>query len=72
MQSQVQRSHQSQTDVISSALQTMSFPKSDAEYEKDLKLAFTFESEILNDTQSSKCKILILNWNFFFSNEICG
>lgn len=54
MQSQVQRSHPSQTDVISSALQTMSFPKTDAEYEKDLKLAFTFESEILNDTQSSK------------------
>lgn len=54
MQSQVQRPHPSQTDVISSALQTMSFPKSDAEYEKDLKLAFTFESEMLNDTQSSK------------------
>lgn len=51
----MQRSHPSQTDVsLSSALQTMSFPKSDAEYEKDLKLAFTFESEILNDTQSSE------------------
>lgn len=58
MQSQVQRSHASQSDALSSALQTMSFPKSDAEYEKDLKLAFTFESEILNDTQSSKCERL--------------
>lgn len=58
MQSQVQRSHPSQSDV-SLSLQTMSFPKSDAEYEKDLKLAFTFESEILNDTQSSELNTLI-------------
>lgn len=36
MQSQLQRSHPSQTDVISSALQTVSFPETDAEYEKDL------------------------------------
>lgn len=55
MQSQVQRPHPSQTDVISAAMQTMSFPNTDAEYEKDLNLAFTFEPEILNDTQSSKC-----------------
>lgn len=32
----------------------MSFPKSDAEYEKDLKLAFTFESEMLSDDKNSK------------------
>lgn len=70
MQSQVQRSHPSQTDVISSALQTMSFPKTDAEYEKDLKLAFTFESEILNDTQSSKCQTIDSNLFFFCVNFI--
>lgn len=52
---QMQRGHPSQTDVISSALQTMSFPKTDvSEYEKEIKLTFNFESEILNDTQSSK------------------
>lgn len=59
LQSQVQRPHQSQADSISSALQTMSFPKTDAEYEKDLKLAFTFESEMLNDDKNTKSGLCI-------------
>lgn len=56
MQQQVQRSHQSQADSISSALHNMSFQKSDAEYEKDLKLAFTFESEmpLLTEDKTNK------------------
>lgn len=67
LQMQVQRSHPSQTDVISSALQTMSFPKTDAEYEKDIKLAFTFnESDILNDTQSSE---FFIHLNEVFSSN---
>lgn len=49
---------QQQSESISSALQTMSFPKSDAEYEKDMKLAFTFESEIsqLTDDKTATSK----------------
>lgn len=52
------QSTQQQSESISSALQTMSFPKSDAEYEKDMKLAFTFESEIsqLTDDKTATSK----------------
>lgn len=55
---QQQPSTQQQSESISSALQTMSFPKSDAEYEKDMKLAFTFESEIsqLTDDKTATSK----------------
>lgn len=59
LQSQVQRPHQSQADSITSALQTMSFPKNDAEYEKDLKLAFLLESEILNEDKDAKGSLCI-------------
>uniref|UniRef100_A0A6B2EIL6 BAT2 N-terminal domain-containing protein n=1 Tax=Phlebotomus kandelakii TaxID=1109342 RepID=A0A6B2EIL6_9DIPT len=50
------RVQQSQTESISSALSSMNFTtKSESEYEKDMKLAFTFESEIsqLTDDKSS-------------------
>lgn len=43
-------------DALTSALHTMSFQKTDAEYEKDLKLAFTFENEmpLLTDDKANK------------------
>lgn len=37
----------------------MSFQKTDAEYEKDLKLAFTFESEMLTDDKTTKSGLCI-------------
>lgn len=59
-----------QSQALSSALQTMSFQKTEAEHEKDLKLAFIFESEILNDTQSSeyRCMNRMFPLNLLYEN----